>query len=69
MVAKLTTKLTILLNHCQTLLPSPRLITLKILRGISSPFSLSTLCSSYVIAILCQKLDMGGRSKIHEDSF
>ena len=65
----LTTKLTTLPNRCQTLLPSPRLITLKILQGISSPFSLSPLCSSYVVATLYQKLDIGGRSKIYEDSF
>ena len=65
MVAKSTTKLTTLPNHCQTLLPSPRLIILKILRGISSLFSLSPLCSSYVVAMLYQKLDIGGRSKIY----
>ena len=56
-------------NHCQTLPPFHRLIILKITQGISSPFSLFTLCGSYSIAILYQNLNIGGQSKIYEDSF
>ena len=53
-------------NHCQTWPPSPpspRLITSKIIRGISSPFSLSIPRGSYIVAMLCQKLDIGGGLK------
>ena len=35
-------------------------------RSFASPFILRC---SYVVEILCQKLDIGGRSKIHKDAF
>jgi len=69
MVAKLTTKLTTLPNHCRTLPPSPCLIASKIIRGISSPFSLSTPYGGYIVAVLYHELDMGSWFKIYKDSF
>lgn len=39
-------------NHCQILPPFHRPITLKIIRGISSLFPLSTLYCGYIAAIL-----------------
>ena len=56
-------------NHCRTLPLFHRLIASKIIRGISSPFSLSTRCFGYIVAVLYIELDIGDRSQNYKDAF